>query len=420
MEQFWKERFHDGGLTMKALLRWVIVGSLIGLVCGLVGGAFSYALTWVTQTREAHSWLLFCMPLAGLVIVWAYRVLDMENDSGTNQIIASVRSGEKPRLRLALLIFGSAALTHLTGGSAGREGAALQIGGSLAATLGKGLRLDERGMNMAVLCGMSALFTALFGTPLGATVFSLEVVSVGILHYSAFFPALFSGLVSLGVTHLMGLSPTGWPLLGLPDLSPLALLQVGVLGAGCGLVAILFCTAMHTAARHYKRLLPNPYLRILVGAALVIALTLLEGSGTYNGAGSTFITAVLAGEPAAPWAFLLKILFTALTLGSGFRGGEIVPTFFIGSAFGSALAPLLGLDPAFGAAIGLISLFCGVVNCPLASIFLSVELFGSSGLLFFALACALSYLLSGKFSLYSAQKLVYSKLEPRYIDQMAK
>ena len=176
---------------------------------------------------------------------------------------------------------------------------------------------------------------------------------------------------------------------------------------------------MHYTADRYRRLLPNPYLRILVGAVLVIALTLVEGSGDYNGAGSAFLTATLAGEAAAPWAFLFKIAFTALTLGAGFRGGEIVPTFFIGSAFGNALAPLLGLEPAFGAAIGLIALFCGVVNCPLASIFLSVELFGSSGLLFFALACALSYLLSGKFSLYSSQKIVYSKLEPRYIDQLA-
>ena len=156
MKEFWRERFHDGGLTMLALARWLAVGSLIGLVCGLAGGAFSHVLSWVTQTRQAHPWLLFCMPVAGLLIVWSYKVSDMENDSGTNQIIASVRSGEKPRLRLALLIFWSAALTHLTGGSAGREGAALQIGGSLAATLGKWLRLDERGRNLAVLCGMSS------------------------------------------------------------------------------------------------------------------------------------------------------------------------------------------------------------------------------------------------------------------------
>ena len=274
-------------------------------------------------------------------------------------------------------------------------------------------------MNLIVLCGMSALFTALFGTPVAATVFSMEVVSVGILHYSALFPGLFASLVSLGVTRLMGLEAEGWALLGTPELPPLSALQVGGLGIGCALVAILFCTAMHTTAKRYQSMFPNPYVRILVGAALVIALTCVEGSGAYNGAGSAFISAALAGEQAVPWAFLLKIAFTALTLGAGFRGGEIVPTFFIGAAFGSAVAPLLGLDPAFGAAIGLIALFCGVVNCPLASILLSVELFGG-GTVFFALACALSYLLSGRFSLYSSQKIVYSKLEPRYIDASAR
>lgn len=420
MERQWRELFHDGELAVLTLLRWIVVGGLTGLVCGLAGGAFSYVLSWVTQTRQANPWLIFCMPAAGLIIVWSYQVLDMANDSGTNQIIASVRSGEKPRLRLALLIFWSAALTHLTGGSAGREGAALQIGGSLAATLGKWLRLDERNMNLIVLCGMSALFTALFGTPVAATVFSLEVVSVGILHYSALFPGLFSSLVSLGVTHLMGLRPEGWALLGMPELSPLALLQVGGLAIGCALVAILFCVVMHGTAHLYRKVLPDPYLRVLAGAALVILLTVLEGSGTYNGAGSAFISSALAGGRAAPWAFLLKIVFTALTLGAGFRGGEIVPTFFIGAAFGSAAAPLLGLESAFGAAIGLIALFCGVVNCPLASILLSVELFGDGSVVFFALACALSYLLSGRFSLYSSQKLVYSKLEPRYIDVSAR
>ena len=203
MKRSWYEQLLDGELAVMALLRWLVVGGLTGLVCGLAGGAFSYVLAWVTQTREAYPWLLFFMPIAGLLIVWSYQTLDMANDSGTNQIIASVRSGEKPRLRLALLIFFGAALTHLTGGSAGREGAALQIGGSLAATLGKRLRLDERNMNLIVLCGMSALFTALFGTPVAATIFSMEVVSVGILHYSALFPGLFASLVSLG-------SPGSW------------------------------------------------------------------------------------------------------------------------------------------------------------------------------------------------------------------
>ena len=419
MREFLNRHFGPGERSLLTLLRWLLVSGLTGVACGLVGAAFYYVVSFVTAARQAHGWLLFCLPLAGLFIVWSYRVLGMENDSGTNQIIASVRSGEKPPLRLALLIFVSTALTHLTGGSAGREGAALQIGGSLAASIGRLLRLGERNMNLIVMCGMSAVFTALFGTPLSATVFSLEVVSVGIVHYSALFPCLLASLVTTGVTRLLGVHPEGYVLMGGPALDWQFMLRTGLLAVACALLSMAFCVLMHKTNHLYKKYLPNQYLRVLAGAAILIVLTLLVGSRDYNGAGGNVIEAALAGH-AVPYAFLLKMLFTAVTLGAGFRGGEIVPTFFVGATFGCAAAPLLGLDPAFGGAIGMIALFCGVTNCPLASIFLSIELFGSSHVLFFALACALSYLLSGKFSLYSAQKIVYSKLEPRFIDENAR
>lgn len=413
------ERVREEELSFLELLRWLVLAGLTGLACGAAGAAFHHAVNAVTALRGDYPWLLYLMPLAGLVIVWCYRVCGMENDSGTNQIIASVRGGQRPPLRLAPLIFIGAVLTHLTGGSAGREGAALQIGGSLAAALGKLFRLDERRINVMILCGMSGLFSALFGTPLAAAVFCLEVVSVGIFHYSALFPALLSALVSKGVAGLLGVEAERYTLLGAPALEPLALVKTGALAVLCALASILFCVAIHQAARLYRKYLPNQYLRVLAGAALVIVLTLIEGSGDYNGAGGAVIERALQGSVAVPWAFLLKLVFTALTLGAGFRGGEIVPTLFVGSTLGCAAAPLLGLDPAFGAAIGMISLFCGVVNCPLGSIFLAIELFGGEGLLFFALACAVSYLLSGKFSLYSSQKLVYSKLTPKFIDELA-
>ena len=418
MEVQFKQRLEDGERSLVTLGRWLLVAGLTGVACGLVGAAFYHVIAWVTAARQANGWLLLLMPAAGLFIVWSYRALGMENDSGTNQIIASVRSGEKPPLRLALLIFVSTALTHLTGGSAGREGAALQIGGSLAAGLGRALRLGERSMNLIVMCGMSGVFTALFGTPLAATVFSMEVVSVGILHYSALFPCLLTSLVTMGVTGLLGVTAEGYTLLGGPALNLEFLLRAGVLAVGCALLSMAFCVLMHRTARLYKTFIPNQYLRVLCGAALVLLLTALEGSGDYNGAGGEVISAALAGQ-AVPYAFLLKMVFTALSLGAGFRGGEIVPTFFVGATFGCAAAPLLGLDPAFGGAVGMVALFCGVTNCPLASILLSVELFGSSHILYFALACALSFLLSGKFSLYSSQKIVYSKLEPRFIDENA-
>lgn len=406
------------GETARALLLWLFMAVIVGAVCGVVGGAFHYAIDEATQLRGDLPWLLYFLPVTGLFIVWSYRAGGMENDSGTNQIIASVRSGTRPPLKLAVLIFLGSTLTHLTGGSAGREGAALQIGGSLASGVGRLFKLNERNMNVMVMCGMSGLFSALFGTPLTAAVFSMEVVSIGIFHYSALFPGLLSAYVANGITSLMGIEPEGYPLLGIPDLGWLSMVKVGALGIICALLSILFCVVMHQSARLYKKIFPNQYLRVVVGGVLVILLTLLVGNRDYNGAGGLIIEAAVSGQ-AEPWAFALKIIFTALTLGAGYRGGEIVPTFFVGSTFGCVMAPLLGLHPAFGAAIGMIALFCGVVNCPLASVLLSVELFGSDAILFFAFACALSYMLSGKFSLYSSQKIVYSKLEPRFIDENA-
>ena len=419
MKEHMKARLLAALPSTRALGQWLLLSGLTGIACGLAGAAFAWCVSYATAMRTSHPWLLFCMPLAGLIIVACYRAAGMGNDSGTNQIIASVRGAERPPLRLAPLIFAGSVLTHLTGGSAGREGAALQIGGSISAGIGRLLRLGEENVNTIIQCGMAGLFSALFGTPLTATVFSLEVVDVGHLQYAALFPCLLSALVADAIPRSLGLPAEHYYLQGLPQLSPTALLLCGALAALAALVSIAFCVLMHETGRLYKKYIPNQYLRALAGAALVIAFTMAEGSGDYNGAGGGVIELALEGEVHVPWAFLLKMLFTALTLGAGFRGGEIVPTLFIGSTFGCAAGPLLGLDPAFGAAISMIALFCGVVNCPIASIFLAIELFGGEGLLFFALACALSFLLSGNYSLYSSQKLVFSKVERKVIDQNA-
>ena len=415
-----KNRIRAAGPSLRTLGRWLVLAGLTGLACGLAGAAFTWTVAQAGALRERFPWLLFLMPAAGLAIVFSYRAAGLEHDTGTNQIIASVRGGARPPLRLAPLIFLGSALTHLTGGSAGREGAALQIGGSLAAGLGRLLRLDQRNTNTIIQCGMAGLFSALFGTPVAAVVFSLEVINVGHFHYAALFPCLLSALIAAGVPPLLGLPGERYVLSGAPDPTALPLLQCGVLAAGAAVLSILFCVLMHGAGRLYQKRLPNPYLRVLAGAGLVILLTLLEGSGDYNGAGGHIIELAVEGQVHVPWAFAWKLLFTALTLGAGFKGGEIVPTLFIGSTFGCAAAPLLGLEPAFGAAIGMIALFCGVTNCPLASIFLAVELFGGGALPFFALACALAFLLSGRYSLYSSQHLVYSKLDAQLDEQYKK
>lgn len=404
---------------LRALAKSAVIAGGAGLLCGGFGTLFHYAVDIATDFRLEHNWLLYLLPLAGIVIAALYQLAGMENDRGTNLIIDSVRTEERPPLRLGILIFISTVLTHLCGGSSGREGAALQIGGSIGSGFGKLLHLNEKDCHILIMCGMSGLFSALFGTPVTAALFSLEVISVGILHYSALLPCLFSALVAYHVSLFFGATPVAFTIAN-PSTQGFSLTwRVAVLALAAALVSILFCVCMHTASHLYKRFFPNAMIRAAVGGLLVVAITLLLGTRDYNGAGMDVVARALAGE-AVPWAFLLKILLTALTLGAGFKGGEIVPSFFIGSTFGCMFGGLLGLDPGFGAAMGLVGMFCGVVNCPVTSLILSVELFGSGCLLPFALTCAVSYLMSGPYSLYSSQKLTYSKVEPTFLNRNTK
>ena len=314
---------------------------------------------------------------------------------------------------LVPVIFVSTVITHLCGGSAGREGAALQIGGGIGYQAGRLLRLGEKDLPLATLCGMSGVFAALFGTPLTATVFALEVISVGVLYYAGLVPCLTAALTGYLVSVLMGVPPTRFTVT-VPGLEVRTMLLVMVLALLCAVVSILFCRGLHGVERLLKRTLKNPYLRVAVGAAVLIGLTLLT-NGDYNGAGMEVIGRAIAGQ-ADPWAWVWKLLFTAITIGCGFKGGEVVPSFFVGAAFGCVAAGWLGLPAGFGAAMGLVSVFCGAVNCPLASIILSVELFGSGDLLYFAMACSISYLISGYCGLYSSQTILYSKLRAEFIN----
>lgn len=410
-----KEILHSVKTYIVSYFRWIFVGCITGIICGLVGYVFHHCVELATEIRMEHSWLIWLLPVAGLVIVLLYKSCRMLENGGTNNVITSVKTNEKVPLVLAPLIFAGTVITHLFGGSAGREGAALQLGGSIGFQVGKLFRLEEKSKNLVVMCGMAGVFSALFGTPLTATVFCMEVASVGLFYYAGLIPCLISSLTAYGIASYFGAAPVHFDLAFVPGLSVISTAQVAVLGALCAGVSIIFCLAMHKTGHFLKDKITNPYLRIFAGGAAVVVLTLLVGNTDYNGAGMQIVEQAIVGGNAKWYAFLLKIIFTALTIGAGFRGGEIVPTFFIGSTFGCVAGSLLGMDPGFGAAIGFIALFCAVVNCPLASIVLAVEVFGSEGLLLFAVACGTSYLLSGYFGLYSSQKIMYSKLRAEYI-----
>ena len=407
-----KERVAHIGQYAVTLLKWMVLGGVIGLVGGIIGSLFHIGVDTATQVRLAHSWVLYLMPVGGLAIVGLYRITKTEG-KGTNDVIASVHFGEQVPGLLVPVIFVSTVITHLCGGSAGREGAALQIGGGIGYQAGRLLRLGEKDLPLATLCGMSGVFAALFGTPLTATVFALEVISVGVLYYAGLVPCLTAALTGYLVSVLMGVPPTRFTVT-VPGLEVRTMLLVMVLALLCAVVSILFCRGLHGVERLLKRTLKNPYLRVAAGAAVLIGLTLLT-NGDYNGAGMEVISRAIAGQ-ADPWAWVWKLLFTAITIGCGFKGGEVVPSFFVGAAFGCVAAGWLGLPAGFGAAMGLVSVFCEAVNCPLASIILSVELFGSGDLLYFAMACSISYLISGYCGLYSSQTILYSKLRAEFIN----
>ena len=407
-----KERVAHIGQYAVTLLKWMVLGGVIGLVGGIIGSLFHIGVDTATQVRLAHPWVLYLMPVGGLAIVGLYRLTKTEG-KGTNDTIASVHFGEQVPGLLVPVIFVSTVITHLCGGSAGREGAALQIGGGIGYQAGRLLRLGEKDLPLATLCGMSGVFAALFGTPLTATVFALEVISVGVLYYAGLVPCLTAALTGYLVSVLMGVPPTRFTVT-VPGLEVRTMLLVMVLALLCAVVSILFCRGLHGVEHLLKRTLKNPYLRVAVGAAVLIGLTLLT-NGDYNGAGMEVIGRAIAGQ-ADPWAWVWKLLFTAITIGCGFKGGEVVPSFFVGAAFGCVAAGWLGLPAGFGAAMGLVSVFCGAVNCPLASIILSVELFGSGDLLYFAMACSISYLISGYCGLYSSQTILYSKLRAEFIN----
>lgn len=413
----YQDKFDRSENNLVHFVMWSCGAICIGFIIGLVGIAFHWALEWATEFRTEHPMILWLLPLGGLAIVLAYRLAGMEKDRGTNFILVAVRSNEAVTLKTAVLIFFSTVMTHLLGGSAGREGAALQLGGSIASSFGRNFELNEKEERIMTMCGMAAGFAALFGTPLTSVIFAMEVITVGVMHYSAIVPCIISALVASGLSKAVGIKPTAFEIVGIPETIGLETCWlVAILGILCAVLSVLFCIVMEHTGNAYRKYFKNSMVRVFVGGCIVIGATYLVGCRDYNGAGMDIITKALNGD-AKTEAFLLKILFTALTLGAGYKGGEIVPSFFIGATFGCIAGPLMGLPAAFAASLGMAAVFCGVTNCPLASIMLCIELFGFHGTAYYALCCAISYMLSGYYGLYSEQKIMYSKVEPEFINK---
>lgn len=399
------------------LLKWTVISVLIGMAVGAVGTLFGHGILLATSVWKQHSWTLYLMPAAGLLIVWLYRVSHEEKNRGTDMVLESISANEDITAATAPLIFASTILSHFVSASAGREGAALQLGGSLGNLIGKFLRLDEKDKKIAVMCGMSACFAALFGTPLAAGVFSMEVVSIGVMYYAALVPCLFASFIGAAIAGRFGLVPDHFMIGSVPEFGLLGAGLAILMGILCACVGVLFCIVLHKSGHLYRRYLPNPFLRVLAGSAVFIVLTLIFPARYYNGSGMHLIERCFAGEPVPAGAFFWKMLFTAVALGAGFKGGEIVPTLCVGASFGCLLASLLGAPAGLCTAMGMACLFVSVTNCPVSTVFLAFELFGFEAMPYYAIAVGVCFTLSGYYGLYSSQKFVYSKIKTEYINR---
>ena len=409
----WLERLHHPEYYIKTFIKWAFLSIVVGVLGGLIGAAFHHALHFVTHVRETHNWLIYLLPVGGLLTIALYQVLGIKRTRGTNEIIDAILEKKPVSPMVAPAVFLASGLTHLFGGSAGREGAALQIGGSMASGIGKLVGLKDHNRTILITCGMSAVFAGLFGTPLTAMIFCMEFESVGRLFTPALLPCYLAAFTASQVSAALGVHAETYILdtaaaLNVANIGGSVLLAVLVSGLGAAM-----CHFFHTAEHLAASKLPNRWIRITAGGAAVTLLTILVGDQRFNGAGMDMAMEALGGH--ADWySFLLKMLFTALTLAAGFKGGEIVPTFCIGATFGCIAGTIFGLEPGFAAALGLIGLFCCVTNSPLASIVLSVEMFGGANLYLFALTCVICFVLSGNSGLYSSQIIRYEKID-RYL-----
>ena len=351
-------------LHLRLLLRWIILSVTLGAILGVIGAGFVESIHRGTEYRRAHLWCYGLLPLGGLLIVWLYRVTNDKHDKGTNMVLASLRSEASLPMQMAPLIFLTTIITHFVGGSAGREGAALQLGGSLGDLFGKVVKLREKDRRTLIITGMSAAFSAIFRTPAAAAVFAMEVGCVGTMQYSALVPSVVASLTASYIADLLGFPLAHYQVKAVPPMNPMNAFKTVILGIFCAGLSIIFCVILHRTEHWMKKQFKNPYLRIALSGVVLIILGLILHTQDYYGTGGDIIVKAVNGQ-AVWYAFIFKMIFTAVTLGGGFKGGEIVPSFFVGATFGCVYGQIAGLEPSLCAGIGMASLFCGVTNCPL-------------------------------------------------------
>ena len=418
----WEEHWSN----LRHLLVWTGLVLPVAVLSGTASAGFLWGLEQVTRLRWENGWLLFLLPVTGFVIGWIYHVAGKRAEAGTNLIMDEIHEpGGGVPARMAPLVLVGTLATHLCGGSAGREGTAVQMGGSLASAYARVCRIAPDNIRVLLMAGIAAGFGSVFGTPLTGAIFALEVLVVGRMQYDALIPVLVAGVVgdltcsAWGIHHAIyhiGFAETA----GVFSLSNGLLLGKVVLAAiAFGVASQFFAELTHATKKQFARYIPYAPLRPALGGVLVIALVYALGTRDYLGIGvtspdpgATTILSAFTADGATPWSWWWKLLFTAITLGSGFKGGEVTPLFFIGATLGHSLALVLGAPVDLFAGLGFIAIFAGATNTPLACTLMGIELFGAHNAVYFAVACFIAYLFSGHSGIYSGQRKGASKTSP--------
>ena len=413
----WRRRAQRHALT---LIEWLVLGVLVGVASGAASAIFLYALDRATRFREAHEAIVYALPLAGLVVGALYDSFGRSIKGGNNLVIDTVHD-DRPQipLRMAPMVLVGTVLTHLFGGSAGREGTAVQMGASLADLIAHRWKAHKELRRRLLAAGIAGGFGSVFGTPFAGAIFGLEVVSVGRLEYDALFPALVAALVGDLVTRALGIVHTPYPAPAALGLTPLLLGKWALFALAVALTSIAFVELTHRLKKLLEKRVPSAPVRMAAGGLAVVALWRIVGTSDYLGLGVPMILRAFT-DPALPlYAFAAKLVFTAVTLASGFLGGEVTPLFFVGAALGNALGRALGIPIALAAGVGLASLFAAAANTPLALSIMAVELLGPTVIPHVVIVSVLAYLVAGHRGIYPAQRLFRTKSGERLIEAVA-